>query len=119
MVGLEQEQLDCEACKEVSDPASDIEINDFLAMHPEWQCEQFNDVRLIVRDYSFKNFKEALAFTNLVGTFAEVNGHHPSILTEWGRVSVTYFTHKINDVHRIDLMMAGHTDRIFNQFKAR
>lgn len=57
--------------------------------------------------FKFKDFAEALAFTNKVGQIAEEEGHHPSILTEWGGVTVTWWTHKIKGLHRNDFIMAA------------
>jgi hypothetical protein len=52
-------------------------------------------VRRLERAFRFRNFAKALRFTNRVGALAEDEGHHPAILTEWGRVTVTLWTHKI------------------------
>ena len=54
----------------------------------------------------------ALAFTNRVGALAEREGHHPALLTEWGRVTVTWWTHKIRGLHRNDFIMAAKTDAL-------
>ncbi len=54
-----------------------------------------------------KNFVQALAFTNKVGELAKAEAHHPAILTEWGRVTVTWWTHKIRGLHRNDFIMAA------------
>ena len=60
-----------------------------------------------------EDFAEALEFTNDVGAIAEEEGHHPAILTEWGRVTVTWWTHKIRGLHRNDFIMAAKTDQIY------
>jgi 4a-hydroxytetrahydrobiopterin dehydratase len=64
------------------------------------------------RQYRFRSFVDALAFTNRVGEIAEAEGHHPAILTEWGRVTVSWWTHKIRGLHRNDFVMAAKTDRL-------
>ena len=64
----------------------------------------------IQRVFQFENFEQALSFTNRVGALAEEQGHHPALLTEWGRVTVGWWTHKIRDLHINDLIMAGKTD---------
>ena len=64
------------------------------------------------RVYSFKNFKLALAFSNQVGDLAEAVFHHPSILTEWGKVTVTWWTHTIHGLHHNDFIMAAKTDTL-------
>ena len=63
--------------------------------------------------FRFSNFAEALTFTDKVGELAETEGHHPAILTEWGRVTVTWWTHKIRGLHRNDFIMAAKTDQIY------
>ncbi len=60
-----------------------------------------------------KNFKQALQLTNQIGAIAEQEGHHPAILTEWGgRVTVSWWTHKIGGLHVNDFIMAAKTDEL-------
>jgi len=65
------------------------------------------------KEFTFKNFREALDFTNKVGEIAEAAGHHPALLTEWGRTTVTWWTHKIGGLHRNDFIMAAKTDQLY------
>ena len=74
------------------------------------QEETFAPVLYLMK---YKNFDEALTFTNKVGQLAEAEGHHPSILTEWGKVTVTWWTHKIKGLHRNDFIMAAKTDQLY------
>jgi len=80
---------------------------------PDWQLLERNGIPQLERVYKFKNFVEALAFTNRVGELAEQEGHHPAILTEWGRVTVTWWTHKIKGLHRNDFIMAAKADQLY------
>ena len=68
------------------------------------------------RLFKFKNFKDAIAFTDAVGEEAEKEGHHPRLTTEWGKVAVTWWTHKIRNLHRNDFIMAAKTDRIYQGY---
>ncbi|HKM77940.1 MAG TPA: 4a-hydroxytetrahydrobiopterin dehydratase, partial [Candidatus Bathyarchaeia archaeon] len=52
-------------------------------------------------------------FTNQVGKIAQAQSHHPVLVTEWGRVTVTWWTHKIKGLHRNDFIMAAKTDQIY------
>ena len=72
-----------------------------------------NDQGHIERTYEFPNFANALAFTNRVGNVAEIEGHHPDLLTEWGKVTVTWWSHKIKGLHRNDFIMAAKTDALY------
>ena len=64
------------------------------------------------KEYSFKNFREALAFTNKVGALAEEQGHHPDICLAWGRVKITLWTHKIDGLTESDFIMAAKIERL-------
>jgi 4a-hydroxytetrahydrobiopterin dehydratase len=70
------------------------------------------EVPQLQRQYKFKNFKSALEFTNKLGAIAELEDHHPAILTEWGSVTVTWWTHTINGLHHNDFIMAAKTDHL-------
>ena len=77
-----------------------------------WQLLERDDIARLERVFHFPTFTAALAFTNRVGALAEAEGHHPALLTEWGRVTVTWWTHKIRGLHRNDFIMAAKTDRL-------
>ena len=66
----------------------------------------------LVRTFTLPNFRAALAFTQRVGELAEEEGHHPAILTEWGKVTVSWWTHKIKGLHKNDFIMAAKTDAL-------
>ncbi|MEZ4598596.1 MAG: 4a-hydroxytetrahydrobiopterin dehydratase [Syntrophotaleaceae bacterium] len=102
----------CEACRRGAPPATSEEIAAFRDQIPEWEILTVEGIELLSRTFPFRNFGEALDFTNRVGELAETEGHHPSILTEWGKVTVQWWTHKIRGIHRNDLIMAAKTDTL-------
>ena len=63
--------------------------------------------------YGFKNFREALAFTNVVGEIAEEQGHHPDITLTWGKVTVRIWTHKVDGLTESDFVLAAKIDRAY------
>jgi 4a-hydroxytetrahydrobiopterin dehydratase len=103
----------CEACRADAPPVSDEELQQTMPLIPEWQVISVDGVMQLTRDFSFSNFKLAMAFSNRVGDIAEAVDHHPAILTEWGRVTVTWWSHKIRGLHRNDLIMAARTDEVY------
>lgn len=103
----------CEACRADAPKVSDAELADLIKEIPEWSAPVVDGVLQLQRAYSFKNFKDALAFTNKVGELAEEAGHHPGLLTEWGKVTVSWWTHKINGLHRNDFILAARTDQLY------
>ena len=85
-----------------------------LKVHiPEWNVLEVNDIKRLERKFEFKDFKSAIAFTNEVGESAEAQDHHPSLLTEWGAVTVTWWTHSVKGLHRNDFIMAARTDDLY------
>ena len=106
-------QMKCTACRAGEPTVTDAEIAELHPHVPAWQIVERDGIRRLERVFKFPNFVEALQFTNAVGTAAEEEGHHPSLLTEWGRVTVTWWTHKIRGLHRNDFIMAAKTDRLY------
>ncbi len=100
----------CEACKEGAPKATTAEIAELKSQIPDWEIRRVDGIDRLQRIFEFKDFAEALAFTNKIGQLAEEEGHHPAILTEWGRVTVGWWTHKIRGLHRNDFIMAAKTD---------
>jgi 4a-hydroxytetrahydrobiopterin dehydratase len=91
---------------------TDAEILELKPLIPEWTLVERDGIQRLERVFRFSNFAEALNFTNRVGAIAEEEGHHPAILTEWGRVTVTLWTHKIRGLHRNDFIMAAKLDAL-------
>jgi 4a-hydroxytetrahydrobiopterin dehydratase len=89
-----------------------MESNELKPLVPEWTLIERDGIQRLERVFVFANFAEALRFTDRVGAVAEEEGHHPAILTEWGRVTVTLWTHKIRGLHRNDFIMAAKLDAI-------
>ncbi len=106
-------QLKCVACRADSPPATADDLGEWLPQLPEWKIVERDGVRQLERAFKFKNFVQALAFTNRVGEIAEGEGHHPDILTQWGKVTVWWTTHTIKDLHRNDFIMAARTDQLY------
>ncbi len=79
-------------------------------LKPGWKVV---DEHHLEKEFSFKNFKEALAFTNKVGEVAEQEGHHPDIFLSWGKVKIQLWTHKINGLSENDFILAAKCDLIY------
>ncbi len=85
----------CVACRRDAPKVSEPEMAELKPQIPEWEIVSQADIPRLERVFRFKDFSEALAFTMKVGELAESEGHHPAILTEWGRVTVGWWTHKV------------------------
>ena len=103
----------CVACTPDAPHVTDQEVAELQPQIPDWRLIEEKGVRKLDRRFRFKDFAQALSFTDRVGEMAEEEGHHPRLVTEWGRVKVTWWTHALQDLHRNDFVMAAKTDRLF------
>jgi 4a-hydroxytetrahydrobiopterin dehydratase len=103
--------MQCVACRPGAPVATDEEITTWKQEVPDWELVTIREIPRLRRTFRFRNFADALQFTNLVGGLAEEEGHHPRITTEWGKVTVTVWTHAIHNLHRNDFILAAKIDR--------
>ena len=102
----------CVACRRDAPRVTPEEMADLKPQIPEWELVERDGVPRLERTFRFPDFAQALAFTQRVGELAEAEGHHPALLTEWGKTTVEWWTHKIRGLHRNDFVMAAKTDRL-------
>ena len=105
--------LKCVACRGGEPTLTDAQIEDLHQQVPEWQVIEADGVKRLQRVFKLKDFVDAIAFTNKVGVIAEEENHHPLVITEWGKVTVQWWTHKIHGLHKNDFIMAAKTDELF------
>jgi len=102
----------CTACRRDSPRVTEADIQELKPQIPEWTLAQLDGVPRLERVFRFSNFTQALNFTDRIGALAEEEGHHPAILTEWGKVTISLWTHKIRGLHRNDFVMAAKIDSL-------
>lgn len=93
-------------------PASDAKIAGLLPQIPDWLLMDEGRSKRLRRSYTFKDFQSAMDFSQAVGNEAEAAGHHPILTTEWGNVTVEWWTHDIGGLHQNDFIMAAKTDAV-------
>lgn len=108
-------QLHCSPVAANTSPLTEQQIAEFKANLPGWETLNINGELRLEKTYRFKDFIEALGFTNRVAELANVEDHHPAILTEWAKVTVTWWTHKIKGLHKNDLIMAARTEQLYGK----
>ncbi len=100
----------CSACRADAPTVTRQECAELLQQLPGWQLVSKEGIDQLEKVFPFQNFGQALDFANAVGELAEGANHHPALLVEWGRTTVTWWTHKIQGLHRNDFVMAAKTD---------
>ncbi|MGE5248602.1 MAG: 4a-hydroxytetrahydrobiopterin dehydratase [Bacteroidota bacterium] len=104
--------MKCVACRAGSPTLTEPQIEELLPQVPDWQVKDVTGEKRLERVFTFRNFAEALAFTDRVGAIAEEEDHHPRLVTEWGKTTVQWWTHKIRGLHKNDFIMAAKTDQL-------
>nr|WP_299242133.1 4a-hydroxytetrahydrobiopterin dehydratase [uncultured Halomonas sp.] len=105
-------QQKCEACSIDAPQVTQTQLDEFKNAIPDWDLVERDGIPQLERVFTFRNFKQALEFTNRVGEIAEEAGHHPALLTEWGKVTVTWWSHAIKGLHKNDFILAARTDEL-------
>jgi 4a-hydroxytetrahydrobiopterin dehydratase len=103
----------CVACRAGEPTLTDDEIAQLQPQLPDWQVKEVDGMQRLERVFKFKNFAQALEFTNKIGAVAEEENHHPLIITEWGKVTLNWWTHKIGGLHKNDFIMAAKSDELY------
>jgi 4a-hydroxytetrahydrobiopterin dehydratase len=110
---MELRELKCVPCRGGDPSLTGDQIQELQPQVPEWDVVERDGIKRLERVFKFRNFKDALAFTVKVGDLAEAEDHHPTLTTEWGKVTVTWWTHVIKGLHQNDFVMAAKTDQIY------
>lgn len=106
----ELSEQSCEPCRGGIPPLGSAAIAELLAqLGTNWQVIAEHHLQ---KEFTFPDFKSALAFTNQVGALAEEQGHHPDIHLAWGKVEITIWTHKIDGLHQSDFILAAKIDKL-------
>ena len=103
----------CEACTIDAPKVTKEESNELMKMLDNWVImnDGFNYLEKI---FTFDNYEKAVAFSNQVAALADVEDQHPLIVLEWGKVTVKWWSHKINGLHKNDFICAAKTDSLLN-----
>jgi len=110
MAATELAEKECLPCKEEVPPLKGKALKDLeQKLGNGWKAVNEHHLE---KEFKFKDFKAALAFTNRVGDLAEGQGHHPDIYLAWGKVRITLWTHKIDGLTETDFVFAAKIDRL-------
>ncbi len=102
---MDLSQKKCVPCTQGTPPLKGAALQTlYKQLPPGWKVEGEHHLE---RGFTFKNFKEALAFVNKIGAIAEAEGHHPDIFLTWGKVKITLYTHKIGGLSESDFILAA------------
>ncbi|MCX6025400.1 MAG: 4a-hydroxytetrahydrobiopterin dehydratase [Chloroflexi bacterium] len=108
----------CVPCRGSEPPLDEREIAELGGETPGWNVIDGEGVKRLERVFKVRNFVEALEFTRRIGDLAVSQGHPPALLTEYGKVTVTWWTHKIHGLHKNDFIMSARTTDLYDSLRA-
>ena len=106
------DELRCESCSGDTIALGAEERKLLLTELDGWQMLERDGIPQLEKVYTFKNYKQAWAFADKISQLAEDEFHHPSILLEWGKVTVTWWSHSIKGLHQNDFICAAKCDKL-------
>lgn len=106
-------QQHCVAWRTGEQPVAGKQLLELHRLVPEWHVIEHAGLTHLQRTFAFDTFSEALSFTDKVGGLAQAEEHFPSVVTEWGRVQISWWTHPLRNLHRNDFIMAAKTDKLY------
>jgi 4a-hydroxytetrahydrobiopterin dehydratase len=83
------------------------QIEEVIKSHPAWKLQGGK----LVREWTFKDFIEAMQFVNRVAVVAEAAGHHPDIDIRYNRVLLGLVSHDAGGITGRDAAMANRIDQ--------
>jgi 4a-hydroxytetrahydrobiopterin dehydratase len=106
-------QLHCSPIEANTPQLSKRDVSQLIPKLPGWRTYEKDGELRLEKIFQFENFSQAVSFTDQVAGVANGEDHHPAILTEWGKVTVTWWTHKIKGLHQNDFIMAAKTEQLY------
>lgn len=102
----------CEACRIDAPKVTNTEIESLMPQIPSWSILENDDIKRLVCSFAFLDYDQTVNFANSVTKLAEEEDHHPEIIIEWGKVTVSWWSHKIKGLHMNDFICAAKTDEL-------
>ena len=98
----------CVPCEGGAKPMRDEEVTKYLSQLSGWTADR----KMIRKEYTFKNFVDAMKFSNRVTEIAEQERHHPDLHISYGKVIVELWTHAIDGLSENDFILAAKIDEL-------
>jgi len=93
----------CVPCEGGMPPLTQEQAVKHLEQIPSWKLV----LNTLEKKFTFKNFKEAMVFINIVADIAENEGHHPDIFISYNKITLTLTTHAIKGLSVNDFIVAA------------
>ena len=104
----------CEACTIDAPLVDEKRFPEILNDLDGWEII-YGETNILSKTFSFSSYSNSVKFTMDITKLAEEEDHHPEIVLEWGKVTVSWWSHKIKGLHKNDFIAAAKTDALFSE----
>jgi 4a-hydroxytetrahydrobiopterin dehydratase len=111
MSNLAQEA--CAPCTTDTPALTEAEQKELWLETPMWEIVEEDGGKRIRRTFELPAYAQSVSFAMRVARLAEEANHHPTITLKYREVTVEWYTHTLNDVHRNDFIMAAKSDMAY------
>jgi 4a-hydroxytetrahydrobiopterin dehydratase len=71
----------------------------------------------IFKEFKFKNYRQSFAFTSQVAMLSEKKNHHPEIILDYGKVTISLISHDVQKITERDLDLATLIDKAYENYQ--
>lgn len=100
----------CVPCEGGIPPLTPEEVERLNGEVSEWNVNE--EATQIYRTFKFRDFVQAMIFVNAVAQLAEEENHHPDFQINYGKVTLTLWTHAIGGLSENDFILAAKIDQL-------
>ena len=66
------------------------------------------------KTFEFKNYRKSFAFTSQVAMLSEKKNHHPQIVLDYNKVTVSLISHDVQKITQRDIDLANQIDKLYS-----
>lgn len=103
-----------EALTKNSCRASAVEVKKWLMHLPGWSVTKVGgtEIDCVIREYQLESYQRVIDFHNAIAKLAEDLQHHPEMITQYGTLTVKWWSHSVGGLHKNDFILAAKCDRL-------
>ncbi len=106
------QKLNCDTNYRQAQKIDPVLLDELLVLVPNWIVPQDHAIDKLTCRFGRENFADAIKLAAAIGVIADMQNHHPTLLVEWGALTVTWWTHSLDGLHLNDFIMAAKTNQI-------
>lgn len=97
------------------DKLTPAEIQRYLSMLDAWTLASDGQQELLTKEIKLKDFAAAVGLAARIAALADEQDHHPTLILEWGRLTIRWWTHSVQALTENDFILAAKVDQLLDR----